>query len=126
MSDEVTVPMGEWEGSGALVAADPPSRTSSTRCQSIDTNLQKLLHTSYSITLLLRQAFFSTPAAEKTKTQGKNSRKNSTLGEQFLPLPKTQEKNLSFRTFSLKTELFSWDRLFMPFFSTKSFKIGRF
>ena len=51
---------------------------------------------------------FLTQAPKKTKTQGKNS----TLGEQLLPLPlgrrKTQGKNSSLQTFSLKTEFFRW------------------
>jgi len=43
--------------------------------------------------LPLQQALFSTPAPEKTKTQAKNSIKNSTLGERCFSCPKTQEKN---------------------------------
>ena len=51
----------------------------------------------------LNRLFVLTTVAKKTKTQGKTQaktqEKNSTLGEQFLPAPKTQENNLKFEHF---------------------------
>ena len=48
--------------------------------------------------------FYLTLVPDKTKTQGKNS----TLGEQLQPLPKTRGKNSSLKTFRLKTDFFRW------------------
>ena len=70
--------------------------------------------------------FVLTPAAEKTKTQGENSsqklkKKNSTLGEQFLPVPKAQENNLKFENMYLETQAFIWSKTLYTIFVYKYF-----
>ena len=80
---------------------------------------------------ICKAGFFLTPAPEKTKNQENNSsqklkKKNSILGEQFLPLPKTHGKNSSLKLLVYKRIFSDGDRLFMPFLFTKIFKFGKF
>ena len=48
------------------------------------------------VSMSINQAFFVTPATEKTKTQGQNSRKNSNSRSYPHQIPKTQEINTIF------------------------------
>ena len=75
--------------------------------------------------------FFLTSATEKTKTQAANSsqklkEKTQRQGGTFPFLRKTQEKNSILPIFFVKTEMFYWVPLFMPFLWTNIFKFYKF
>jgi len=75
----------------------------------------------------LTQAFFLTPAAEKTKTQGQNSskklkEKTQPLGGRSLPYAKLKKKTKTHEIFSSKLKIFKGVALFIPFLLTNIFK----
>ena len=77
--------------------------------------------------LCLGQAFFLTPPAEKTKTQGQNSskklkKKTQPLGGLSLPFAKLKKKTKFHETFSSKLKIFKGVALFTPFLLTNIFK----
>ena len=75
----------------------------------------------------IRQAFFLTPPAEKTKTQGQNSskklkEKTQPLGGLSLPYAKLKKKTKITEILSSKLKVFQRVALFIPFLLTNIFK----
>ena len=73
------------------------------------------------------QAFFLTPAAEKTKTQGQNSskklkEKTQPLGGRSLPYAKLKKKTKTHEIFSSKLKIFKRGSTFYTIFINKYFK----
>ena len=80
-----------------------------------------------SVNILLAQAFFLTPAAKKTKSQGQNSskklkEKTRPLGGRSLPYAKLKKKTKTQEIFSSKLKIFKGVALFIPFLLTNVFK----
>ena len=74
-----------------------------------------------------KSAFFLTPPAKKTKTQGQNSskklkKKTQPLGGLSLPFAKLKKKTKFHETFSSKLKIFKGVALFTPFLLTNIFK----
>ena len=75
----------------------------------------------------LRQAFFLTPPAEKTKTQGQNSskklkEKTQPLGGLSLPYAKLKKKTKIYKKFLCKTQNFQRGGTFYTIFINKYFQ----